>query len=403
MAPEHMRGQAVDRRADIYSVSVVLHELLTGRKLFTRDTVVATMLAVEQGAVHPPSSVVGSLPEGLDEIVLKGLERTAELRFPDARTMAAALDRVLAGLPEQEPLEAFVEAELHQERTQHRSWLQQVLSGDPISPADDQPSAASNARSQPDPLTTPQRPSRSRSAAAQPGSSAVHPLVDHTTLVPSGAEASEQVAAVQHASRNMTAWVVIAALSLAGGFVGYRFAFDTDAPSELEIVRVPPEQSTVEAEIRDDRPEKLVAVVGADNSTRALTTTASAAQIAETETDTAEHVAEKTHPHKLPHHHTPTKKKAVGATPVREETREPAARPPIEAAKPEGSGFVTVGSQPYALVRIDGQEVGATPIMRRKLHAGTHTIELVRPDTGEVRLKKSVTLKDGDHERITIP
>ena len=74
-----------------------------------------------------------------------------------------------------------------------------------------------------------------------------------------------------------------------------------------------------------------------------------------------------------------------------------------EEKRPDGFGFVTVGAQPYALVRIDGQEIGATPIMNKRLPAGTHEIELVRPDSGEVRLKRQVTLSDGDHQRITIP
>jgi hypothetical protein len=72
-------------------------------------------------------------------------------------------------------------------------------------------------------------------------------------------------------------------------------------------------------------------------------------------------------------------------------------------SKSEAFGFVTIGAQPYALVRIDGQEVGVTPIMRKKLSAGTHEIQLVRPDTGEVRLKKVVTVADGEHQRITLP
>ncbi|MCK6552218.1 PEGA domain-containing protein, partial [Myxococcota bacterium] len=93
-------------------------------------------------------------------------------------------------------------------------------------------------------------------------------------------------------------------------------------------------------------------------------------------------------------------------------TREPKKKPGDGAKTGEGAdsaatvtafGYVTIGAQPYALVRIDGQEVGVTPIMRKKLPAGPHEIQLVSPDTGEVRLKKSVTLADGEHQRITYP
>src|SRR5262249_54442077 len=122
MAPEHLRALGVDRRADIYSASVVLHELLTGRKLFTRESVFATIHAVETLAVPTPSSINPAIPPGLDEIVLKGLEKKADNRFQDAKTMAGELERMIAEL-EGPTLERFVEGELGAEREAHRAWL----------------------------------------------------------------------------------------------------------------------------------------------------------------------------------------------------------------------------------------------------------------------------------------
>jgi hypothetical protein len=85
-------------------------------------------------------------------------------------------------------------------------------------------------------------------------------------------------------------------------------------------------------------------------------------------------------------------------------TPSPSKRP---REKPEdevsGYGFVTIGAQPYALVRIDGAEAGVTPLLKRRLSAGSHEIELVSPDNGEVRLKKRVKLEADEHQRITIP
>jgi serine/threonine protein kinase len=375
MAPEHMRGLGVDRRADIYSVSVVLHELLTGRKLFTRETVVATMLAVEQHPVQPPSSICGPLPEGLDEIVIKGLERDANDRFSDGRTMAAALDRVLASLPHQQPLEAFVESELHKEREDHRAWLQQVLSGrEPTSPPQDRKRPTTGAH---EPRAS--EPTKPASPAA-----AVSPLVDATTLIPAGGDPSEPVQAVppDPARRAMT-WSLIAVASLIGGFLGYRFAFDSD-----EVTPPPPQRS---AEVREREPPSAK-----EDPTTAVSSTSASPVAAlpevEHEVEPPEHVEKR-----RPTHHHPAKKK------VHEEHGETTQKPVIESSRPDGFGYVTIGAQPYALVRIDGQEVGATPIMRKKLPAGAHVIELVRPDSGEVRLKRSVTLTDGDHQRVMIP
>ena len=127
MAPEQIRGESVNRRSDIYSLSVVLHEMLTGRKLFNRSNVVATALAVERDPVRPPSTLVYT-PDGLDDIVMRGLARRAEDRFNNARQFADALDELI----HQEKgtsLEAFAEKILEEDRRAHRSWLKGILDG----------------------------------------------------------------------------------------------------------------------------------------------------------------------------------------------------------------------------------------------------------------------------------
>src|SRR5262249_29246933 len=119
MAPEHLRSEPVDRRSDLYSVAVVLHELLTGRKLFNRSSVVQTVLAVEAGRVDPPSKWMRSLPLAVDELVLRGLEKDPARRFSDARAMGVALESLARelGAPS---LESFAEDELKSEREKHR-------------------------------------------------------------------------------------------------------------------------------------------------------------------------------------------------------------------------------------------------------------------------------------------
>jgi hypothetical protein len=72
-------------------------------------------------------------------------------------------------------------------------------------------------------------------------------------------------------------------------------------------------------------------------------------------------------------------------------------------AQPAGFAFLTIGAEPYAQVRIDGDDIGVTPIVRKKISAGPHEIELISPDTQQVRLKKRVVLDPDEHQRITIP
>jgi serine/threonine-protein kinase len=102
MSPEQLAKGSIDRRADVYSASVVLWETLTGERLFKADDVPSLVYAIINEEVRKPSSVVPDLPPGLDEIVMKGLEREAEDRWSSAREMAAALEAALQPAPARE-------------------------------------------------------------------------------------------------------------------------------------------------------------------------------------------------------------------------------------------------------------------------------------------------------------
>ena len=95
-APEQMTAAVVDRRVDVWSLGVVLWELLTLRRLFLRDTDVNTMYAVLSGEIRPPSDYRSDVPTELDEIVLRALRRSPDERWQSAREMGKALRRFLA-------------------------------------------------------------------------------------------------------------------------------------------------------------------------------------------------------------------------------------------------------------------------------------------------------------------
>jgi eukaryotic-like serine/threonine-protein kinase len=95
MAPEQARGQKVDRRTDIYSLGVVLHELLTGRPLHGSLEGDALLNAVRTGGVEPPSHYALNIPPSLDAIALQALAPEAAGRFETARDFALALTRAL--------------------------------------------------------------------------------------------------------------------------------------------------------------------------------------------------------------------------------------------------------------------------------------------------------------------
>ncbi|HEY6212799.1 MAG TPA: protein kinase [Vicinamibacterales bacterium] len=91
-SPEQARAHAVDRRGDMFSFGVVLHEMLTGVSPFKRDTIADTVAAVIRDPAPPlPDDVIAGLP-GIDRIVRRCLEKNPSDRFQSAADLRFALD-----------------------------------------------------------------------------------------------------------------------------------------------------------------------------------------------------------------------------------------------------------------------------------------------------------------------
>jgi serine/threonine-protein kinase len=95
LSPEVLAGQTPDRRADIWGVGVVTWELLTQRKLFEQPSGVATLRAISEMDIPPPSSVRPGLPALLDDIVMRALDRNPAKRYQTARELGRLLNRFL--------------------------------------------------------------------------------------------------------------------------------------------------------------------------------------------------------------------------------------------------------------------------------------------------------------------
>lgn len=92
ISPEQARGDITDERSDIYSVGVVLYEMLTGKKPFDGDTPVAIALKHMQSVPKKPGEINETIPEGLEQIVLKAMQKEPAVRYQTAGEMINDLE-----------------------------------------------------------------------------------------------------------------------------------------------------------------------------------------------------------------------------------------------------------------------------------------------------------------------
>ena len=92
ISPEQARGDMTDERSDIYSVGVMLYEMVTGKKPYDADTPVAIALKHMQEDCVAPRDIMPSVPEALEEIILHAMEKDPNRRYQSAADMIADID-----------------------------------------------------------------------------------------------------------------------------------------------------------------------------------------------------------------------------------------------------------------------------------------------------------------------
>jgi len=110
MAPEQGLGKDVDGRADIYSLGVVLYEMITGRKPYQADTPMAVVLKQMTDPLPRPSSYVPGLPAPVEQLLFKAMTKEPKNRYETMMALAVALSKLLRGQAEQPGIFNVVDA-----------------------------------------------------------------------------------------------------------------------------------------------------------------------------------------------------------------------------------------------------------------------------------------------------
>ena len=159
LSPEQAHAHELDRRSDIFTMGIVLWEVLAGRPLFQGDTEAVTLSRLLTGAIPSVRSFAPDLPAALDDVCRRALTRDPTRRFRTAAEMVEAIERAAnaegsVGIASPRELGRFVEsimgAEIAAQREAVRAWLGQSSDLAPMSRG---PRSTSGAQAQHVPLT----------------------------------------------------------------------------------------------------------------------------------------------------------------------------------------------------------------------------------------------------------
>jgi len=306
MSPEQSMSEELDARSDVFSLGIILYELVTGQKLFVRDTPWNTLRAVVEAPIPDPREHAPDLPQPIADAIRRALTRDLARRIESADALARLLDPVAA------PAGALADVVRARFPEEHRASVVAIAQADEL---------------------------------------ATQKLVDVAPIAPSPSTSAAIRSTRSRAPMIVGAFAAVAAISgVAIGVLANQPKVIVVADAGAVALIGPPPPLTLP-------PPAPLAALDAGVAVEA------------------------------------------GAKPIKKRVPPPPPAPPPVVAD-AGQGTITVTAQPWGNVRIDGELVGPTPLMRHSVKAGPHVVEVVAPETGEVRARENVVVEANRESKV---
>jgi eukaryotic-like serine/threonine-protein kinase len=430
MPPEQLRGANLDRRADIFALGIVLHELVAGVKPFDVASDATIMQAILYEKMRPASEVRPDTPPALQAIIDRSLEKDRDARYADCRAMQQDLEKYI--LSTGEPVGQFQLSTLVKSlATPSQSNLPPVAPKTPshpslavnmatpmpskvsivVDPTDVRIELSKNQPAPPTPSAPPPPPVQPPPPPEPTGFGAIKPqleIVDSGHLPFKVNEMGPVMAtATPTAPPKRGAWVVVLAIGLlflgaGGALVGVKVFGQQPQPQPeartepvqpvpVAVAQPAPPPAPKPAAEPPHTPEPAPAAVAAKEEPEppALTPPAGGHRV----------------PQKVARNKGPPKKLApeparpavvAEAPKPAEPAPAPAPQPKVEITRAPETGTIAFRIRPYATVLVDGKYLGDTPVAPITVPVGMVNVTLINKDLGK-ELKVPFEVKAGQN------
>lgn len=359
IAPEQASGQAVDGRADLFSLGVVLWEALAGKRLFKADGDAATLNATLKRDVPFLTSIRSEVPLDVAMVVHRALQRDPKKRYPTAAAMLDDLEKYLRRIPQRptiDSLRVHMHACFGDEIRLQEQRVRDLLAQD----------ESSNAR----PVGESQPPPSGKTIADAEGMPGSCPSLSPAVAVRTGLGSRFRWALLIGLGAITTLLCVLLWLDIVkrSSPVATSGSLDSVPARTLPQSQAASNESVVRSEPAVDRAPS-VEPHGASQDPPVLASTLAA----------------------------PAGRRIL-TKPSRNKPNTNSARLTSDAAAPTTSatsdlefGLLTIDTTPWSIVSDKGQMIGTTPLIQAKLAAGTHLLSLRNPELG-LETQYSVTI-----------